>query len=493
MFDIDREHPEYKLRKQIWRQYRDLYAGGDQFRFHAQHYLVRRQREPGDVYAERLTRVFYENYIGSIVDWYASTVVRREPVLTFEGKNDPGKQFFAELVEDSDRRGTRLSDLCRRQLTEAIVAGTSYLLVDFPRTTPGAGSRGEEDAAGASRAYLVDYCAEDVINWSLDDQGNFEWVVIRTKSVKKDRVEDAEWRTEIRWAYYDKTNYRIYIQDTGDGVQGPPADARGSVVPGRDGNPSEGSGPQPDGWGWNGANGAAVRLVDQGTHGLAKLACVPLFPLRIPEGLWMVNRAGLLQLEHFNKSNALAWALTMGLFAMPVVYSDREWSQMVGESYYIQLGPGDKFGWTEPEGKVYQIAADNLKSLQEEIYRVCYLAQAGGSLDKSQSGISKQLDFSITQEVLSTYADAVKDQIRRVLRAIEAAREDGLAISVTGMDEFDIADFTTELSDAQQLLALGVDSPTLKKEIFKKLSLKFLSDSRQDVKDRIVEEIDGRR
>ena len=499
MFDIDREHPEYKRRKQILRQYRDLYAGGEQFRLHAQHYLVRRQREPGDVYAERLNRVFYENYIGSIVDWYGSTVVRREPVLTFEGKNEPAKQFFGELVEDADRKGTRLSDLCRRQLTEAIVAGSSYLLVDFPRAkSEPAGSRGEEDAMGASRAYLVDYRAEDVINWSLDDQGNYEWVVIRTQVVKKDRVEDAEWRTEIRWAYYDKTNYRIYKQDTGesirnphpdgwglnvgagDGVQGPLADARGSVVPGR------------ASIGIDGGETGRVQLVDQGTHGLAKLGRVPLFPLLIPEGLWMLNRAGLLQLEHFNKSNALAWALTMGLFAMPVVYSDREWSQMVGESYYIQLGPGDKFGWTEPEGKVYQIAADNLKSLQEEIYRVCYLAQAGGSLDKSQSGISKQLDFSITQEVLSSYADAVKDQIRRVLKAIEAAREDGLAISVTGMDEFDIADFTTELSDAQQLLALGVESPTLKKEIFKKLSLKFLSDSRQDVKDRIVEEIDGR-
>jgi hypothetical protein len=219
---------------------------------------------------------------------------------------------------------------------------------------------------------------------------------------------------------------------------------------------------------------------------------VPLFELRIPDGLWMVNRAGLLQLEHFNKSNALAWALTMGLFAMPVVYSDREWSQMVGESYYIQLGPGDKFGWTEPEGKVYQIAADNLTSLQEEIYRVCYLAQAGGSLDKAgaTSGISKQLDFSITQDVLRGYGDAVKDHIRRVLKAIAAAREDELEISVGGMDQFDIADFSTELTDAQQLFALGVDSPTLKKEIFKKLALRYLSDARQDVKDRIVEEIE---
>ncbi len=50
VFDIDREHPEYKLRKQVWRQYRDLYVGGDQLRLNAQNYLVPRQREPGDVY-----------------------------------------------------------------------------------------------------------------------------------------------------------------------------------------------------------------------------------------------------------------------------------------------------------------------------------------------------------------------------------------------------------------------------------------------------------
>jgi hypothetical protein len=78
-----------------------------------------------------------------------------------------------------------------------------------------------------------------------------------------------------------------------------------------------------------------------------------------------------------------------------------------------------------------------------------------------------------------------------VLKAIAAAREDKVEISVTGLDEFDIADFSTELSDAQALLSLGVESPTLKKEIFKKLSLKYLSDARQEVKDRIVEEIDG--
>jgi hypothetical protein len=302
----------------------------------------------------------------------------------------------------------------------------------------------------------VDYAADELINWSVDEQGNFEWVVLRTKVLRKNRVEDAEWRTETRWTYYDRQNFRVYQKTT-------ERDA-----------------------------GVAPELVDEGMHALARLEQVPLIGVRVPEGLWLLNRAGSLQLEHFNKSNGLGWALTMGLFAMPVVYSDREWSQMVGESYFIQLGPTDRFGWTEPEGHVYQIAADNQAQLQEEIYRVCYLSQAGGSLDKGakQSGLSKQWDFAITQEVLRAYGDAMKDQIRRVLRAIEAAREDGLEISVTGMDEFDIGEFSTELGDAQRLLAMGVDSPTLKKEIFKRLALKYLCDARQEVKDRIAGEIE---
>ena len=457
MLDIDREHPQYRARKEVWRCYRDLYIGGEQFKLNAQRHLIPRQKEPGDVYRERLTRVFYENYVGSIVDWYAATLFRREPVLTFEGANERGQAFFGEFVEDVDRKGTALADFLRKQLVEAMVAGQSFVLVDFPRMGERPGNLAEEDASGASRAYLVDYRAEDLINWSLDDCGNFEWVVLRTEVTRQDRVEDVEWLTEKRWAYYDKQNFRLYRQVSSGGGTG------------------------------------AVELIDEGVHGLAKLGRVPLFGLRIPEGLWMVNRAGSLQLEHFNKSNALSWALTMGLFAMPVVYSEREWSQMVGESYYIQLGPEDRFGWTEPEGKVYQIAADNLTSLQEEIYRVCYMPQAGGPLGQGgrQSGVSKQLDSSITQEVLRAYGDAVKDQVRRVLKAIDGAREDGLAIGVGGLDEFDITDFDVEVDDAQKLLALGAESSTLKKEVQKKLALKYLADARQDVKDRIVAEIEA--
>ena len=196
------------------------------------------------------------------------------------------------------------------------------------------------------------------------------------------------------------------------------------------------------------APGRAGTLVDEGPHGLAPLGMVPLFTLQVSEGLWLMNKAALLQLEHFNKSNALAWALTMGLFAMPVVYSEKQWNQIVGESYYIQLGSQDRFGWTEPEGKVYQIAADNLVRLKEEIYRVCYLmTQAGGTsaTHLGQSGVSKQRDFSITQELLRAYGDGLKDTLKPVLRAIASARQDVVSIDVTGLDEFASRDFSNDL------------------------------------------------
>jgi hypothetical protein len=165
--NINREHPEYIARKAMWRQYKDLYAGGERLRANASEYLVRRHKEPGEVYGERLTRVFYENYIGSIVDWYAATLVRREPMLLFEGNDGAAKDFYNQLSEDCDLRGTNLSEFFKRRFVDALVCGSSYIVVDFPRTSGPVLTRAEEDASGRSRAYLVDYVSAPVQKSSL--------------------------------------------------------------------------------------------------------------------------------------------------------------------------------------------------------------------------------------------------------------------------------------------------------------------------------------
>jgi hypothetical protein len=457
MIDIDREHPDFKRQKLILKMYRDLYAGGHEFKQRAAEYLIPRQKEPLDVYGERLRRVFYENYIGSIVDWYASTLFRREPSLQFEGGLDAGQKFLSAMSNDCDRQGTTLSSFFRQCLIDTLIAGRSHILIDFPRTSATPSNRAEEDAAGLSRAYLVRYQAEELINWSSNEQGQYEWVVLRQRKQRQPRIDSPEIVDETYWLYYDRSEYRAYrrIEQTGE--------------------PS------------------SIELVGHGPHALSRQQRVPIETLKVSDGLWLMNKASQVQLEHFNKSNALAWAITMGLFAMPVIYSDREWNQIVGESYYIQLGATDRFGWTEPDGKVYQIAAANLETLKEEIYRVCYLSQASGEMTSghAQSAVSKQMDFTITQEVLRAYGTAIKDSIRNVLSAISDAREDGVTISVSGLDEVDVGDFGNELQNAKSLLDLGIQSPTLKRQIYQRLAIKYLNDVRQEMKDQIAREIDA--
>ncbi|MBL8178998.1 MAG: hypothetical protein JNK48_30265 [Bryobacterales bacterium] len=452
--DITAEHPEYRAGAAAWKRYSDLYAGGEQLKAHGDAYLAPRAKEPQDIYSERLSRLFYENYIGSIIDWYGATLFRREPNIVLEQTDNKTRSYYAGFIENCDRRGTTLSQMLRRQFVNALVYGRSYLLVDFPAAGEQAVTRADEDRRGLSNAYLVPYDPRDLINWSRDMDGALEWVVLRQKSTARSASVDEEPMRETRYLYFDRSRYRIYRQQDGE---------------------------------------AAPRIVSEGLHGLSKQGSVPLLEMSISDGLWLMNKAALLQVEHLNKSNALAWAISMGLFSMPVIYSDREWKQILGESYYIQLAPHDRFGWTEPEGKVYRIASDNLARLKEEIYRVCYLIQQARPVSgagSQQSGLSKQQDLYVTHEVLRSYGDLVKDFSKVVLRTIQAAREDKIVIDVQGMDDFDISDFAADLADAETLLRMDVPSPTLKKTIYKKIASKYLCDVRQDIKDQINQEID---
>ena len=89
----------------------------------------------------------------------------REPVVQFNGDDPYGKRFFDHLIQDCDRKGTTLSDFFRQQITDTLIYGKSYMVVDFPRVTGPVSNRGEEDAAGLSRAYFTAYLPDQVTNW----------------------------------------------------------------------------------------------------------------------------------------------------------------------------------------------------------------------------------------------------------------------------------------------------------------------------------------
>ncbi len=466
---LDREHPEYRDRREMWQRYWDFYAGGEQLRRNASLYLVRRQKEPNDVYAERVSRVFHENYLGSCIDWYAATLFRSKPGISFRTPIPQLEQFYTDFVGNCDCRGSSLVEIARKVFIRALVFRESYLLVDFPRVKEAVSTRAEEDALGKSRAYLVPYTPQQLINWKVDERGEFEWVVLKSERTYQEAFDQSEIVREQRWAVYDRTNFRIFSHKKRE-----PAGAGGA--------PST-------------LAGGDAELIDEGRHGLAEAGRVPLARMAVSDGMWLANKAALLQQEHFNKSNALSWALHMGLFAMPVIYSEREWQQIVGEAYYIQLGPNDRFGWTEPEGHVFQVAAENLERLKDEIYRVCYLmTQAAGNEARhlGQSGASKQRDFAVTHEVLRAYGAMVKEFLQRVFGLVRAARQDDIEVEIAGMDQFDMPDFSDEINNATGLRQLGIQSARFERELQKRVALKYLEGATLESKNVVVRESDQR-
>jgi hypothetical protein len=447
------EHPEYRERKTSLSTYQDLYSGGLQMKNRAAEYLYRRHREPVEIFQERVDRAFYENYLGSIIDWFASTLFRREPIFTVEDTSSRSSKYYFDLFQDCDRNGTSVSDFFRKRFIEALVYGRAFVALEFPNTEIQFATRRDEESAGADRGFLAGIHPMDVVNWHHSEEGRLEWITILLDE-KRSAVK-AGGAAACRYLVYTATEF--FIVETDKNLEGLP------------------------------------RIVKRGKHGCASEGRPPVFEIVLSEGLWLMNKAAHLQLEHFNKSNSLAWSLGMALYATPVIYSDKPNGNVIGESYYIHLGAGDKFGWTEPEGNVFRIAMENLTRLQEEIYRTCYLmGQSRSWLSGSAqvSGNSKRADSQITQEVLRAYGDTIKDVIKRLLQTLIRVRHDEMKISVSGLDEFEVGEFHEELEEAEKLLALGLRSKTFRKQAFKKLAFKFLADINESTKERIAAEIE---
>jgi hypothetical protein len=455
LIDILKEHPDYRFWKSNLELYADLYAGGAQLKSKSEQYLYRRLREPAEIYQERLNRSFYENHIGSIVDWFASTLFRREPVITVNTASQKQSAFYRDFLNDCDNNGTSITDFCRKKFIQMLVYGKTWIGIEFPKVNSTFHTRLEEESAGADRAFLTNLHPTQVVNWKYDATGKLELLVIEMEKQTATYFTGGQ-ELKSRYLVYTKTEFFL-VEKTTSGAE------------------------------------SAIRVEDQGQHCCAGMDRVPVVEMELSSGLWLLNKAGHLQLEHYNKLNSLAWSLGTALYTTPVIYSRKEWDQILGESYYIHLEPDDKFTWTEPAGNVFNIAINNLVRLQEEIYRTSHLASQSRtqlSGNAQTSAASKRRDYQVTEEVLRSYGDTIKDGLKKLLDILAQVRQDEVTASVSGLDEFEVGEFADQIAEASELLRMGIGSQTFKAEVFKKLALKFLSDANESVKLAIQTEIE---
>ena len=162
------------------------------------------------------SKVFYENYVGSIIDWYAATLFRREPELHIEGVATTRAKVLQRVRRRLRPEGHEPERLLPAAADRSAGLRRELHAGGFPEVCDPARHAGGRRLTGRSRAYLVDYPAGEPINWSHDARGNFEWVVSADRVSAEERAGRARSLRKRRlWRYYDR-----------DDVPGLPARAR---------------------------------------------------------------------------------------------------------------------------------------------------------------------------------------------------------------------------------------------------------------------------
>ena len=169
---------------------------------------------------------------------------------------------------------------------------------------------------------------------------------------------------------------------------------------------------------------------------------------------------------------------------------------VIGQGLGITIGTEESFGWAEPSGGSLSQLREEIKSQKDEIYRIAQ--QVGMSSDSTstavaRSGLSKMADAEATSACLRDYATVAREAIEATFELISNARQDyDIAFSVEGLSTFNTQDIESIIDAATSAKEAGIEdeSDTFRVESHYRIaSLVLPSDTAQDTKDKIREEI----
>lgn len=493
---IDRKHPDYLLKRDVWTNVSLMYEGGAAIARCADRFLLQRPKEDQQVYAHRVAQFCYENNLGAGLGWHEAQMFENDPAIDIRMKGADGQAIDGDLpkdqdgfynqrfLKDCDKHGTTFVDAYRKAFTMLLKFGEAWISVDLPARPEGVQPQTlqQERDSGLLEPYMCVMEPASVINWERDDYGNLNWAVLYSRT-EQQRFLNKPLVIE-RWYWYDRQQYRVYEAKHEQGESGSVTDAGGAVVAGV--TLSE-------------QDKVPVELVKAGYHPLARKNVVPLQHVRVPEGWWMGNRAYLPAKEHINVSNALKWSLFMAALAVPVLITDEDVSSIThAEHSFIKLGLGGDYKFAEPSGVCWEQLANRAKTLTEEIWRALYLvaqARSTNATASTQSGVSKQQDMAPSHDVLNGMGDVLRAAMQQTLQLVAQAR--AFAGSEVDLNlVFDVRGFafeeklsTDEIAVIQNLLNLNIPSDLFEKECFILAVRAALRDANPETLQAIIDQI----
>ena len=454
-----RKHPLYEDNSEKWTLYRDAVKGGDDF-INTDNLFSHRLEDTED-YDERLKRAYYLNYCEVIPLIYNNYIFK-------EKIERPADKDLIEFRKNIDGRGTSVSSFVKKVGFFSKIFGAMHVMVDMPAKEVKKTTKNKVKSLN-----LFPYCSliypSQLVDWSLDANGNFNWVVIESKyyndlDPSKDRVEEThyklisteEWRVE---------------------------DGKGNPVKYEDGRPNKGTN---------------------------ELGIVPIITIyhqdidddKIGESLIKdivyINRAILnwsscidemIERQTFSQlvvpdDGTLAEASETGDDPLRRVSTSSVWTYNAEARHAPQyISPN-----TENINTIWNLIIDHVK----EIFRIGGLVGSTEDMYAGTSGRSKQMGFlsvnSALADTSSKYQKLENDICRLAYMWQNKSPED--YVETRYPDSFDVSALSDEI-DAHFKVMEKNFSATLNKEMMKNIARKAIPLATEDIKSTVEGEIDS--
>ncbi|MEK7880787.1 MAG: phage portal protein [Deltaproteobacteria bacterium] len=444
--ELEKKHPDYEGFATEWRFFLRSYFGGKMYR--EGNYLLKHPFESASNYARRKATAYYYNYCGPIVDIFVAHLFRKGAVRNYGSLS--GDPLFKSFLANADMEGASLRQFMREAHRFAAIYGRVSIVVDMPSVSV---STKAEAIVSDIRPYVSLVTPENLIDWA------FEKELSGRPSMSMVKIKE------------DKSSYRIWTRQ---------------------------------GWElWRIAdNGREVTLEGSGEHDLGAVPVVNLYNRK--SGIRMLGVSDIQDVADINKNIYYLCSDAKEIIentAFPMLAVPYEKG---GGSAPAELGPKNilQFDPELPNARPFWLEAphSSLTEIREwvrqdisEIFRIAKMGGVKATEDVSapRSGVALELEYQQLNAALSEKADNIEQAEREVCdmwARWQGERFDG---TIDYPDDFSVRDLDRDIERLMKVLGARIESVTFGKELQKSVVRSVLPKIQDEVKDRIMEEIDG--
>jgi ribosomal protein L12E/L44/L45/RPP1/RPP2 len=461
---VSRRHPQYAENLKHWEFLAATYKGGREW--FTKDNIFRYVKEGEGEYAERVERCYRFNHSHEVVDLLNKYLFKQNITRSTDAP-EPIQEFWKK----STKTGLKINDFTRQVGKKASIFGRIGIVVDNIAPAGIIVSVADEKAAGL-RTYAYIVGPTQLLDYSYDEDGGLNWVLIREVSRDDINPMDSSGIETPRYRLWTKNDWRLFEEQRIGRTQ-------------------------------------RTRIVElgQGSHNLGEVPVIIhdnfitdeeyVSPALIDDIAYLDRAVA----NYLSNLDAIIQDQTFSQLTMPaqnVLPGDDNYNAMLkmgtNRVFLYDGEGGNKPEYISPDPKQAQMILSVINKIINEIYHTVGLAGERTKQDNAMgidnsSGVAKAYDFERVNALLQAKADSLELFENRLARlvALWNGKKD-MSDYVSYPDNFDTRGLYDEFDLAARLML--IDAPqAVRQEQMKTVIDKLFPQLAKDLKTKMLSEL----